>query len=90
MRSMPISLAAILVLALASTTALAKHGGHTVHWSGADRHFPSHDGRFHRHERFLLGYEGFAAYDYGCWRWQPTPWGWRHAWVCGYPYYGYF
>jgi hypothetical protein len=43
--------------------------------------------RFHRfhHRRFFT----FAAVPFvvgvgdSCWRWRPTPWGWRRVWVCG-------
>jgi hypothetical protein len=101
-RSSIIGLAALLLLALCSSAALARHGGggghggHGGHWGGGHwggghwgghSHFAFHGHRFHRHGRFFVGY---AAYDYGCWRLRPTPWGWRRVWVCGYPYYGYF
>jgi hypothetical protein len=92
MRSTTIGVAAILLLALASTAAPARH----VHmsgsgWSGHHAHFATfHHARFRHHGPFFAGYASYAAYDYGCWRWRPTPWGWHRVWVCGYPYYDYF
>jgi hypothetical protein len=88
-RSTTIGLAALLLLGLFSTAALARHGGGHVgggHWGGHS-HFAFHGARFHHHGRFFVGY---AGYDSGCWRLRPTPWGWRRVWVCGSPYYGYF
>jgi hypothetical protein len=32
---------------------------------------------------------GVGLYGASCWSWQPTPWGWQRAWVCGYDY-GYY
>jgi hypothetical protein len=63
-------------------------------WAGGPR-WSNWNGRhvafFHR-RRFFGGpfFVGYASADFGCWRWQPTPWGWQRAWVCGNPYYGWF
>jgi hypothetical protein len=44
-------------------------------------------GYFPRHRVFVRPYPRFYGGYYGsCWRWRPTPFGWRRVWVCGYPY----
>ena len=71
-----LSLAAVAAIALgaaalAPTSASAWwHGG----WHGGWHH-GWHGGW--GGPRFYYG-----AYDYGCRRWVPTPWGWRPRWVC--------
>jgi hypothetical protein len=41
--------------------------------------------RFGYRNRFFFGGLGLGlGYGYSCWRWVPTYWGWRRAWVCGY------
>jgi len=46
-------------------------------------------GRFHRFRRarFAFAAAPFVVGVGSCWRWRPTPWGWRRVWVCGYDYY---
>ncbi len=41
----------------------------------------------HRHHFpfFVAGID--VGYTDSCWRWVPTPHGWRWAWVCNYDYY---
>jgi hypothetical protein len=43
--------------------------------------------RIHHGRRFFVGGYGYGLYD-TCWRWVPTPYGLRRAWVCD-PY-GYY
>lgn len=46
--------------------------------------------RFRHHRAFfpfVAPFVGAAVVADTCWRWTPTPYGWRRVWVCGYPYY---
>jgi hypothetical protein len=51
----------------------------------------AHRANFHRHHRvFARSFVGFGTYaGYSCWRWVPTPVGWRQVWACDYPYGSY-
>lgn len=95
MRSIVIGVAATLLFALASTDAVARHSG-GGHFNGIGIHTMSgghfggfRGGHFRHHGRVFVGIGSFD-YDYSCWRWQPSPIGWRRVWVCGYPYYPYY
>jgi len=52
--------------------------------------FPHHRFAFFRHHRFIGPFFGvgalYAAGYSSCWRWVPTAYGWRRAWVCNYDY----
>jgi hypothetical protein len=37
---------------------------------------------FH-HRRFFVAAPIVVGVAASCWRWRPTPWGWRQVWVCG-------
>ena len=54
-------------------------------------HVVAHRANFHRHHRvFARSFVGFGSYaGYSCWRWVPTPLGWRQVWACDYPYGSY-
>ncbi len=61
-------------------------------WAGGGWGWHGRRVAFFHGRRFFGGpfFVGVASADFGCWRWAPTPWGWRRAWVCGNPDYGYF
>lgn len=47
-------------------------------YASGPRFYPRH--RVHGYPRVYGGFYG------SCWRWRPTPFGWRRVYVCGYPY----
>ena len=62
------------------------YGGHRVFGGPHVGVFPRRHFGFRRYGGF---YAGYGLYGGSCWRWRPTPYGWRRVRVCGYPYYSY-
>jgi hypothetical protein len=67
-----LSLAAVAAIAL-GTAALAPTSA-SAWWHGGWHHG--------WHHGWWGGPRFYGAYDYGCRRWVPTPWGPRLRWVC--------
>jgi hypothetical protein len=82
------AISAVLLLSAAASQARPM-GMHVGHVGYGHAHFVGRP--FFGRPFFRAGFVGpyYAGVYPSCWHWQPTPFGWRRVWACGYPYYPY-